>query len=223
MASWRLAKSLEVLRDEVNSMAPNRSKASDGTIGDPAHVARASRHNPNDAGVVCAIDITHDPANGCDIHALARSLVTNPHPNLEYVISNGEVAKRRTGFVWEAYTGSNKHNKHVHFAVGVGKDAEPGQPYDDTTSWGVGSSVAAGSSSQAQAGKAPAFPGTCKQGDKGAGVKAVQQRLKDLGVAIGVDGSFGPKTAQAVKGFQGKKGLKADGVVGPKTWAALWS
>ena len=136
--AWRLAKSLEVLRTEVNAMAPKRSKASDGTVGDPAHASRPSRHNPNGAGVVCAIDLTHDPKNGCDIHALARELVKRPHPNLEYVISNGEVAKKKTGFKWEPYTGDNKHNKHAHFAVGTGKDAEPGQPYDDTTSWGVG-------------------------------------------------------------------------------------
>ena len=135
--AWRLAKSLEQLRAEINASAPKRSFASDGTLGDKAHASRPSRHNPNDAGVVCAIDITHDPAHGCDIHAIARDLVTRPHPNLEYVISNGEVAKRSKGFAWEPYTGSNKHNKHAHFAVGVGKDAEPGTPYDDTTPWGI--------------------------------------------------------------------------------------
>jgi len=40
--SWRLARSLEPLRNEVNAAAPNRSKASDGTIGDTAHSSRAS-------------------------------------------------------------------------------------------------------------------------------------------------------------------------------------
>ena len=38
---------------------------------------------------------------------------------------------------------------------------------------------------------------------------------------LGVDGVFGSKTKNAVAAFQSAKGLKADGVCGPKTWAAL--
>lgn len=136
--AWRLARSLEVLRAEFNALAPDRSKASDGTKGDPAHAARASRHNPNNAGVVCALDITHDPDNGCDVHAIARRLVQNPHPDLEYVISNGQVARRTTGWVWSRYTGANPHTLHAHFAVGRGPDSEPTGPYDDTSPWGFG-------------------------------------------------------------------------------------
>ena len=64
--SWRLAKSLDVLRNQVNAQAPTRSKACDGTIGDQAHSSRASDHNPNAKGVVQAQDFTHDPAGGFD-------------------------------------------------------------------------------------------------------------------------------------------------------------
>jgi hypothetical protein len=224
MASWRLAKSLEVLRNEVNAMAPNRNKASDGTIGDAAHRDRPSRHNPNGANVVCAIDITHDPANGVDIHAIARDLVKHPHPNLEYVISNGEVAKRRNGFAWEPYTGSNKHNKHVHFAVGVGKDASPGEPYDDTTSWGVHGNGSAPATNAGGGGQASG--GTLKKGAKGAEVKHVQERLNahsknDARLKVTADGDFGSATEKAVKAFQGDVGLTQDGVVGSQTLAKL--
>ena len=137
MATPRLAKSLEVLRDECNAYAPNRSKAMDGWIGDSAHAARPSRHNPNNFGVVCALDITHDPAGGMDVHALARRLVKHPHPDLTYVISNRQVARRSNGWVWQTYTGSSPHDKHAHFAVGLGPDSEPTPPYDDVTPWGV--------------------------------------------------------------------------------------
>jgi len=70
----------------------------------------------------------------------------------------------------------------------------------------------------------PAYPGTAlKQGSSGVAVQTMQQRLVDLGYAIGVDGNFGPATRAAVVDFQGKKGLTNDGNCGPVTWAALWA
>ena len=48
-------------------------------------------------------------------------------------------------------------------------------------------------------------------------VREVQADLGRLGYNIEVDGRFGPQTEQAVKRFQRKYGLKADGVVGMKT------
>lgn len=63
---------------------------------------------------------------------------------------------------------------------------------------------------------------------KGTGVKAVQQALAavyyypDKGAKNnGVDGYYGPKTADAVKRFQLMHGLAADGIYGPKTKSAL--
>lgn len=70
----RLANSLTRLRDQVNAAFPNRNKASDGWIGDASHAASASDHNPNSQGVVSALDLTNDPANGFDVHALAERL-----------------------------------------------------------------------------------------------------------------------------------------------------
>lgn len=61
-----------------------------------------------------------------------------------------------------------------------------------------------------------------KQGSSGPAVKDLQQKLKNLGFnPKGVDGKFGPGTLAAVIAFQKSKGLKADGLAGPKTLAAL--
>lgn len=61
-----------------------------------------------------------------------------------------------------------------------------------------------------------------KQGSKGGEVKEVQRRLKQWGYFDGaVDGVYGPATAEAVKKFQRKNGLTADGIVGKATYAAL--
>ena len=61
-----------------------------------------------------------------------------------------------------------------------------------------------------------------RQGARGGEVKEVQRRLKQWGYYDGaVDGIFGAATTQAVKKFQSKNGLTADGVVGKATYAAL--
>lgn len=49
----------------------------------------------------------------------------------------------------------------------------------------------------------------------------LQKWLKALGLLRKVTGSFGVGTERAVKRFQKKHGLKADGIVGPTTWKAL--
>jgi Putative peptidoglycan binding domain len=60
------------------------------------------------------------------------------------------------------------------------------------------------------------------QGDD---VRAVQQRLQDLGYSqVGtVDGIFGPQTEAAVSAFQRTNALQVDGVVGPQTRTRLFS
>jgi len=62
-----------------------------------------------------------------------------------------------------------------------------------------------------------------KKGDSGSIVVSIQAALNKLGAkpAITADGVFGKGTAEAVKAFQKKKKLGADGIVGPATFAAL--
>jgi hypothetical protein len=58
-------------------------------------------------------------------------------------------------------------------------------------------------------------------GDRGPDVRRLQVQLNSKGANVGVDGDFGENTQDAVKAFQQQQGLTADGVVGPKTSAAL--
>jgi hypothetical protein len=60
-----------------------------------------------------------------------------------------------------------------------------------------------------------------RNGSSGDAVSRLQQRLTDLGYACPVTGFFDGDTDSAVKSFQRDNGLGPDGVVGPKTWAAL--
>jgi len=119
--NWQLAPSLIALEAEVNRLAPNRNKASDGSIGDAAHSARTSDHNP-DNGWVDAIDITHDPANGMDIHGLLRQLAArgDARRRVKYLISNGQIHNPSRGDPpgrWRRYTGSNQHTRHGHISI----------------------------------------------------------------------------------------------------------
>jgi hypothetical protein len=62
---------------------------------------------------------------------------------------------------------------------------------------------------------------TVRRGASGFRVTAVQHLLRQRGLSLSVDGSFGPTTQTRVSSFQRSKGLTADGIVGPKTWSAL--
>ena len=136
MATWRLAKSLDTLRKQIDAAYPKRSKSSDGTIGDAAHSARKSDHNPNGKGVVQAWDMTHDPVNGIGGRALADAIFASRDVRVKYIISDGQIA---SGYgasqpygVWRRYTGKNAHRKHVH--ISVRDDAEF---YDATKPWAI--------------------------------------------------------------------------------------
>ena len=49
------------------------------------------------------------------------------------------------------------------------------------------------------------------------------ENVKQLQIKLGLEpiGNFGPKTEDAVKAFQSKNGLTADGIVGDGTWAKI--
>ncbi|MDD3214894.1 MAG: peptidoglycan-binding protein [Eubacteriales bacterium] len=67
-------------------------------------------------------------------------------------------------------------------------------------------------------------PSLLSKGDQGDAVRALQQRLKDLGYYNGsVDGDFGGGTQEAVRLFQSQNDLEVDGVCGSVTLATLFA
>jgi hypothetical protein len=139
---WRIAKSLETLRAQINAMAPGRNKASDGGIGDPEHASRKSDHNPwvdlrNNRGVVTARDFTHDPKGGCDAGVLAEQIRAAKDPRVKYIIWNRQIASSSPigsapPWAWRPYTGKNPHNHHVHISV-----QPEGSKYDSEAPWAI--------------------------------------------------------------------------------------
>src|SRR6516165_232368 len=116
--SWRVARSLLTLRDQVNRMAPDRDKSSDGTIGDERHQTTKSEHNPDANGVVRAMDITHDPAHGVDARKLAEALVASRDTRILYLISNAQIVSSVVQpWIWRRYNGINPHRHHMHISV----------------------------------------------------------------------------------------------------------
>ena len=67
-------------------------------------------------------------------------------------------------------------------------------------------------------------PGTLRRGSRGPEVVRLQEALQRLGYyGMAVDGVYGKGTIAAVKTFQARTGLKADGLAGAQTQAALYA
>lgn len=141
-----LTLALASLRQGFNIAFPLRDKESDGWIGDPAHQAEVSGHNPDDTpGVkaefsdvdtipeVRAIDVDADLRNNeasmMDVIAL---ILRTPRDTkrLRYIIHNETVWSKSEGWLPRKYNGVNPHRTHAHFS---------GDPlYDnDGTPWSV--------------------------------------------------------------------------------------
>lgn len=218
--TWRVAEALLQLRSQVNAMWPDRSKDSDGTIGDESHASRSSDHNPwfkeNGIGIVTGMDITHDPAHGFDSYAFADMLLKKRDPRIKYVISNRRIGAGNEGpsaWTWRHYSGANAHDHHVHISVLSDK-----AHYDLRSAWSIDAAIVTNGTI---AGNYVAPPSTLKLGANGDDVTRMQTMLKAKGGDVVVDGVFGPHTKLALQTFQAEKKLVADGICGPATWAAL--
>ena len=56
-----------------------------------------------------------------------------------------------------------------------------------------------------------------------AGIRQLQQGLRDRNWKISADGRYGPSTRNIVRAFQKKAGIRVDGAVGAEAWAAIFN
>lgn len=145
MANWTLAPCLTVLLAEIRSVAPNSDRASDGTIGDTAHQATKSDHNPDKNGYVCAFDKDKDLRASFTMEDVVQYILSECRkPNtvgldrgrLNYIIYNRRIWRADTGWKQEVYNPRtehpNPHTEHAHFSC------EHDLKYvRDTRSWGI--------------------------------------------------------------------------------------
>ena len=114
---------IAVLR-QATAIAPLRMKASDGLLPSKAHI----HQNPNsDHNTGYAVDLTHDKLGGIDCFLLFQKLQADPR--VSYLIFQGKIWSKEKGL--RDYTGSNKHNKHLHISIkdGCGDDTSPWFPW----------------------------------------------------------------------------------------------
>jgi hypothetical protein len=138
---WVVDRGLDRLLAQINEAAPGRSKVSDGSIGDAAHQATTSDHNPehpppvgNPDYEVDARDFTQDPAHGADMGVVSESIRLSKDSRVSYVIFNRRIFSGPDGpqpWVWRTYTGTDPHTGHMHVSV---RDAT----HDQTQDWKIG-------------------------------------------------------------------------------------
>lgn len=114
------------LRDQIDKRWPKRDRRSDGWIGDRAHSARVSQHNPDKNGIVRAIDIDENLGvgswrNGRQARILADELISYAGSGLPgsdrvlYVVYENAIASGTYRSKWWKWRPGNwGHTFHIH-------------------------------------------------------------------------------------------------------------
>ena len=113
---------IAVLR-QATAITPSRKKVSDGLLPSAAHI----NQNPDsDHNTGFAVDLTHDKLGGMDCDEVFQKLKEDKR--VKYLIFKGKIwSAERANEGDREYTGSNKHNKHLHISIndGMGNDTSP--------------------------------------------------------------------------------------------------
>jgi hypothetical protein len=130
VSSWKVSPILVPLIAEVKAEHPGIVV---GTIGDAAHQATKSDHDPDEWNFVCAADPMIGKAfTASEAEYLFQRLLALRDARIAYVIYNRRIFSR-TVRPWKVrpYEGSDPHTGHVHVSVIHGSNPHP------TTGWNV--------------------------------------------------------------------------------------
>lgn len=125
-----LCKAGQQLREQFDDSYPDRDRRSDGWIGDTRHQARPSDHNPDEQGIVRAVDIDRDlsgtpkPDLMPDLADQLRLAAKRGEKRISYIIFQGRIASSKKGWAWRPYDGANKHNHHIHISFTKAGDTD---------------------------------------------------------------------------------------------------
>jgi hypothetical protein len=143
------------LVEEINYIAPNRSKASDGTIGNDAHETSVSDHNPDETGNTGSAS---DPDTINEVHArditaagpwpkgwsmrriisilLARCR-SGAEKRIRYIIFERKIYSASDGWIERDYTGASPHTEHAHISFKYGSGSGTSNPENITSPYGI--------------------------------------------------------------------------------------
>jgi hypothetical protein len=253
MARAKLVAGGLTLRNQINKRWPSRDKRSDGWLGDSAHQARVSDHNPDKQGWVHAIDIDHNmgpagPARqGETAEELANQLIKlaregKDNGRLKYVVYNNRIASgTHKNEFWTWRKGNWGHTQHIHVSF-TSKAQNDGSPFPlEIFNQGQPPKPEpvpvppkpAPAPPKPPVSKAPKFPGSdnLSFGKKNNHVKMLQEQLirKGYRIPAGATGTYGQQTANAVKKYYIDQKWLVGTIaqngkkVGPKGWERLFS
>lgn len=211
---------LKALDREITEIAPKRTLPT-WYLGDRAHRARPSGHNPDDTPGSKAEDSDADniaeirsgdyrlPLNASFtaeqlIQVLVKLCRQGKITWIKYIIFNKRIWSASTGWVTRAYTGSNDHSHHFHISCKSDTKSE-----NSTAKVGLHVLVAKPTPPKAAVkmfkieGNFPELKKGMKDpvpGVKTAYIKRAQATLAWLaGYEGDIDGDYGPKMAKAVQ------------------------
>jgi hypothetical protein len=232
MAKPRLVEAGVTLRNQIDKRWPKRDKRSDGWIGDKAHQARVSDHNPDRNGWVHAIDIDHNMGKagpdrqGRVAQELADQLIQLAREGkdggrLKYVVYNNQIASgTHKNQFWTWRKGNWGHTQHIHVSFNPIAQNN-GQRFNLPIFKEVDEAPKPPAPPKPVA--APKYPGKERlvAGKRNESVRRLQNQLIKKGYKIpaGATGFYGSQTISAVKAMYHKMGKTMNGRnVGPAAW-----